>query len=146
VHPGPGNEPQGNQGCPNILILDSESRLGEALALALRQRAQVDWVTRGTAGLLLAEEKRADFFIVHARIPDIFPTDFLRLLRLLRPRVRLAIFGVDRPPEGLLEAKGDVSFHQPVHLKRLLGWIEWCLDQPSSLEAGGRNDIAASSR
>jgi DNA-binding response OmpR family regulator len=146
VHPGPGNESQGKEGCLNILILDSDSRLGEALALALRQRAQVDWVTRGKAGLLLAEEKKADFVIVHAHISDISPTDFLRLLRLLRPRVRFAIFSADRPPEGLLEAKGDVSFPQPVHLKRLLRWIEWCLDQPSSCEAGGRNDIAASSR
>jgi DNA-binding response OmpR family regulator len=145
VRPGPGNEPQGKEGCPNILILDSDSRLGEALALALRQRAQVDWVARGTAGLLLAEEKKADFVIVHAHIPDIPPTDFLRLLRLLRPHVRFAIFGVDQPPEGLLEAKGDVSFPQPVHLRRLLGWIEWCLDQPSS-EARGRNGIAACSR
>lgn len=138
MHRTPEKDTQVKEDRPSILILDHDPRIAEALALALRQRARVVWATRGTAGLLLAAEEKVDFVIAHAHIPDISSSDFLRLLHLLRPHVRIAFLGADRPPEGFQESEGDLSFPQPIQLKRLLDWIEGCLDQSAPPEAGSR--------
>lgn len=134
MEPAPEREAEGKEGCPSILIVDPDLRIAEALALALKQRAQVDWGTRGTAGLLLAAEKRADFVIAGTDLPDISSGDFVRLLRLLRPHVRVGFLGTN-----ILGSKApgaDVYFPHPIQLKRLLDWIEGCLDQSASPEAG----------
>lgn len=40
-----------------ILVVDPDPRVAEALALVLRQRAQVEWATSGMAGLMMAAEQ-----------------------------------------------------------------------------------------
>ena len=136
MRPDPESDTRGDEGRSTILVLDPDSRIAEALALALRQRAQVEWVSRGTAGLLLAAERKTDLVITHAHIPDVPLSEFLRILRLLRPRVRIALLGTDLPLEGFLESPGEVCFPQPIQLKRLVNWIEGWLDERTSSEAG----------
>jgi AraC-like DNA-binding protein len=136
MRPDPESDTRGDEGRSTILVLDPDSRIAEALALALRQRAQVEWVSRGMAGLLLAAERKTDLVITHAHIPDVPLNEFLRILRLLRPRVRVALLGTDLPFEGFLESPGEACFPQPIQLKRLVNWIEGCLDERSSSEAG----------
>jgi AraC-like DNA-binding protein len=136
MHPDPelgsGSEEDGS--C--ILILDPDSRIAEALALALRRRTRVERVTSGMAALLVAGERGVDLVIARGHLPDIPPDDFLKLLRLLRPGVRVALLGTEAPPEGFLEAEPDVYFPEPIQLKYLLAWIADCLDRPSSSAPG----------
>jgi len=130
MHPGPGSNTQSGDDRPRILILDPDPRIAEALALALRRRAQVERVNSGMAALLVAGERKVDLVIAHAHISDISSEDFLRLLRLLQPGIRAAVLGEDLPPERFLGAEADVYFPEPIELKRLLGWVAGCLDQP----------------
>lgn len=136
MHPDPESSTHSQEGRPSILILDPDPRMAEALALALRQRAQVEWVTRGMAALLIAAEREVDLVIARTHLPDISSGDFVRLLRLLRPRVRAALLGTERPSEGFLGPTVDIYFPEPIQLKRLLGWIAGCLDQHTPPEAG----------
>ena len=136
MHPDPEPDTQSEEGGPPILILDPDSRIAEALALALRRRTQVERVTSGMAALLVAGEREVGLVLARGHLPDIPPDDFLRLLRLLRPGVRVALLGTEAPSEGFLEAKPDVYFPEPIQLKYLLAWIADCLDQPSSSAPG----------
>ena len=47
-----------------ILVVDPDPRVAEALALALRQRAQVEWATSGMAGLMMAAEQEVDLAVI----------------------------------------------------------------------------------
>jgi AraC-like DNA-binding protein len=136
MHPQSDGDTRSGEGRPRILILDPDPRIAEALALALRGRAQVEWVTSGMAGLLLAAEREVDLVIAHAHLPDMGPGDFLRLFHLLRPGVSIGLLGTDQLPEGSLGPKVDIYFPEPIQLKRLLRRIADCLDQPAPPEAG----------
>jgi two-component system response regulator YesN len=136
MHPQSDGDTRSGEGRPRILILDPDPRIAEALALALRGRAQVEWATSGMAGLLLAAEREVDLVITHAHLPDMCPADFLRLFHLLRPGVSIGLLGTDQPPEGSLGPKVDIYFPEPIQLKRLLRWIADCLDQPASSSPG----------
>jgi AraC-like DNA-binding protein len=136
MHPDPEFGIRSEEGGPCILILDPDSRIAEALALALRRRTRVERVTGGMAALLVAGERGVDLVIARGHLPDIPPDDFLKLLRLLRPGVRVALLGTEAPSEGFLEAEPDVYFPEPIQLKYLLAWIADCLDRPSSSAPG----------
>jgi AraC-like DNA-binding protein len=136
MHPDPEPDTRSEEGGPRILILDPDPWIAEALTLALRRRTQVERVTGGMAALLLARERGADLVLARGHLPDIPPDTFLRLLRLLRPGVRVALLGTAAPWDGLLKAEPDVYFPEPIQLKYLLAWIADCLDQPSSSALG----------
>jgi AraC-like DNA-binding protein len=136
MHPDSEPDTQSEEGGPPILILDPDSRIAEALALALRRRTQVERVTSGMAALLVAGKREVGLVLARGHLPDISPDDFLRLLRLLRPGIRVALLGTEAPSQGFLEAKPDVYFPEPIQLKYLLAWIADCLDQPSSSAPG----------
>ena len=76
MHPDPEFGTRSEEGGPCILILDPDSRIAEALALALRRRTRVEWVTSGMAALLVAGERGVDLVITRGHLPDIPPDDF----------------------------------------------------------------------
>ena len=136
MHPDSESNARSGEDRPRILILDPDPRIAEALTLALRRRARVERVNSGMAALLVAGERKVDLVIAHAHVSDISSEDFLRLLRLLQPGIRAAVLGEDLPPERFLGAKAEVYFPEPIELKRLLGWVAGCLDQPIPPKAG----------
>jgi len=133
MHLNSGCDTRGEVGRPSNLILDPDSRIAEALALARPQRAEVEWVSTGVAGLLLSTERRVDLPVTHVHLADLACGDLLRLLTLLRPGIRVAILGADPPPKGCLESEGITYLPQPFQLKRLLAWLDGCLDGPPLL-------------
>jgi AraC-like DNA-binding protein len=132
----PEGDARGEGNRRRILILDPDPRIGEALTLALRQRAQVEGAASGLAGLLIAAEREVDLVLVQAHLPDMCSGDFLHLLRLLRPGVPIALFGTDPPQEGSLGSWADVYFPEPLQLKPLLRWIDDRLDRSIPPRAG----------
>ncbi len=108
---------------PFVLVLDPDPRVGEALVLALRQQAQVEWVGTGMAGLRIAAEYPVDLVIAETHLPDMSARDFLRLLRVLQPRLPVALLGAAIRPEDWGRDAADALFPKPFDLKQFLLWI-----------------------
>lgn len=108
---------------PCILVLDPDPRVGEALALALLSRARVEWAAGGVAGLIAFVERKPDLVLVNGQIPDMASGELLRLLRVLRPRVPIALLDKSNPPVRAGEPEPTGSFPMPVELKSCLAWI-----------------------
>jgi AraC-like DNA-binding protein len=125
-----------NGGDRLILILDPDPRIGEALTLALRRRARVERVGAALAGLLIIAERGADLVLAQAHLPDMHSGDLLRLIHQLSPGLPVALVGMDPPPAGSPGPRADAYFPEPFQLKRVLGWIDDCLDRPIT-EKGG---------
>lgn len=118
-------------GRPFILVLDPDPWVGEALVLALGRQAQVQWVGSGMAGLRIAAEFPVDLVIAEAHLPDMSARDFLHLLRVLQPRLPVAMLGAPARTEWGRDA-ADAHFPKPFDLNRFLGWIADCLTQRSA--------------
>lgn len=119
---------------PRLLILDPDPRVGEALGLALRREAEVERVPSGMAGLVAVTERRVDLIVAEARLPDVSSSDLVRLFRLLRPRIPIALMG-EAPPSST-EAGGNVRCFTPFDLKRCVEWIIGCLGQRPAIGTG----------
>jgi DNA-binding response OmpR family regulator len=116
---------------PLVVILDPDPRVGEALVLALRQQAQVEWVDTGMAGLRIAAESPVDLVIAETHLPDMSSRDFVHLLRVLQPHLPVAMLGAPARTEWGRDA-ADAHFPKPFDLNRFLGWIADCLTQRSA--------------
>lgn len=117
---------------PFVLVLDPDPRVGEALVLALRQRALVEWVDTGMAGLRIAAESPVDLVIAETHLPDMSARDFLHLLRVLQPRLPVALLGAATRPEDWGRDVADAHFPKPFDLKQFLVWIADCLAHRSA--------------
>lgn len=117
---------------PLVVILDPDPRVGEALVLALRQQAQVEWVDTGMAGLRIAAESPVDLVIAETHLPDMSVRDFLHLLRVLQPCLPVALLGAVARPEEWGRDAADAHFPKPFDLKQFLVWIADRLIQRSA--------------
>jgi YesN/AraC family two-component response regulator len=122
--------PRDGGGRLSVLILDSDSQLGEALALALRWEARVERAAGGVAGLIALVEQKPDLVIADALLPDVSSGELLHLLRILRPRLPIAILGDLEPQMEMRQDEATILFPKPVDLKRCLAWVHECLNQP----------------
>ena len=114
---------QSGEDRPRVLVLIPDSVTREALALALRREVHVECVESGMAGLVLAAKQEVDLVIAEAQLPDVSPDDLLRLLRILRPRLPIAILGAREGPAQAGEDEADVYFSKPVDLRQVIAWI-----------------------
>ncbi len=108
---------------PRILVLDPDPRIAEALALAMRRQAQVEWVPSGIAGLLLVATQEVDLVIAEAHLPDMSSADLVDFIRSMQPRLPIAILGESphiEPPGG---GEQGLRFLHPVDLRLVLAWI-----------------------
>lgn len=112
---------------PIILVLDPDPGVGEGLVLALRREASVEWVRSGMAGLMIAAEREVEVVITEEDLPDVSVDDLLRLLRLLRPGVSVALLGAMTCPRGTGIEEPDAHFPKPFDLRLLLAWILACI-------------------
>jgi len=103
--------------------------VAEALALAFRRWARVDWVTSGMEGLRLAATQAVALAIVEADISDMPPAGFAHALRLLRPDTPIALLGGPQEAEGTAEGDADAHFSKPIDLAALLAWVAEHLTQ-----------------
>lgn len=126
----PGSESRSSEGRQRILIVDTDPRVPEALALALRGWAAVTWASSGMEGLTLAAKQAVDLAVVAADIPDVPWTGFLRTLRLLRPGLPVALLGQGAEGEEPEEDGADIRFPRPPDLKALVAWIADRLKAP----------------
>jgi AraC-like DNA-binding protein len=110
--------------------VDPETAVSEAVALVLSRRARVLVAATGMGGLMIAADRGVTLVIADGRLPDMSPGDFLRILRLLRPGVPVALLSVDAPSLGSLEPRANAYFPEPIQLKDLLQWIADSLDRP----------------
>ncbi len=117
---------------PTILVVDPDPVVGEGLVLALRQQARVEWVASGLAGLLIAVERAVELVITEEDLPDVVVDDLLRLLRLLRPGVSVALLGARLPSRTTGRQEPDAQFPKPFDLRLLLAWIVDCLAHAST--------------
>ncbi|MBI2001464.1 MAG: response regulator [candidate division NC10 bacterium] len=117
---------------PFVLVLDPDPRVGEALVLALRRQAQVEWVGTGMAGLRIAAESPVNLVIAETHLPDMSARDFLHLLRVLQPRLPVALLGAATRPEEWGRDVADAHFPKPFDLKQFLVWIADCLAHRSA--------------
>ncbi len=109
-----------------VLVLDPDPRVSEALALALRKVAHVEHATRGVAGLIAVAEGPVDAVIAQADLPDIFTGELVRLLRVLRPRVPIAILGERRAPLAWPDYEVEARFSGGFDLRRCVNWVLHC--------------------
>lgn len=123
MDPRPDAGPRDGGGRLSILILDPDSRLGEALALALRWEARVERAASGVAGLIALVERKPDLVIADALLPDVSSDELLHLLRILWPSLPIAILGEPEPQMQTKEDRATFLIPKPVDLKRCLGWI-----------------------
>jgi len=123
---------------PSILVVDPGMAVSEAVALVVSRQAHVLQATTGMGGLMIAAERDVELVITDHQLPDMPSADFLRLLRLLRPGVPVAVLGADAPSLGSLGPAASAYFPEPIQLKPVLDWIAACLDRstPPSTEAG----------
>ncbi len=126
----PEPDSRNRQGYPRILILDPDPMLAEALTLSLQRRAQVDWISTGMAGVMLAAKREVDLAIVEPSLPDMSPADIMGLLRILRPCLPIALMSAEPHMETPGECKADVQFPKPLDLKLVLAWIADRLGEP----------------
>lgn len=135
----PGGDDPNEEGRWRILIVDPDPAVAEAVALALRRWARVEWVTSGMAGLMLAAKEEVELAVIEADIPDMPSTEFLRAVRLLRPSLPIAIFATRRHLEDSEGGEADIRFSKPFELTALLAWITDHLTQgpprPSKVES-----------
>lgn len=130
MHLEPESESRSAEGRQQILIVDSDPTVPEALALALRGWAAVTWVTSGMEGLSLAAKQAVDVAVVAADVPDVPWTGFLCTLRLLRPGLPVALLGRGAEGEEPEEGGADIRFSRPLDLKALVAWIADRLNPP----------------
>lgn len=120
-----------------ILVLDPDPRISEALSLALRKVARVERASRGMAGLIATAESRVDVVIAQADLPDVFTGELVRLLRLLRPLLPVAILGERRAPLAYPDDEVEVRFPARFDLRRCVNWVMDCIARPSVTGASG---------
>ena len=108
---------------PCILVLDPDPQVAEALGLALRSRARVEWAAGALAGLIAFVETKPDLVIVDGQLPDVASGELLRLLRILRPCLPIALLDEPNPPARAGEPDAPGLLPKPVDLKRCLAWI-----------------------
>ena len=134
--PRPDASPRNGERRLCILVLDPDPRVGEALASALRWEAQVEWAAGGVAGLITFVERKPDLVIADALLPDVSSGDLLRLLRILRPLLPIAILGEPDLRMETRRAEASTRFPKPLDLLRCLAWIHECLDQRPTYRPG----------
>lgn len=120
---GPDNGSRKAEDRPLVLVLDPDPRVGEALILALRRQAQVEWVGTGMAALRIAAESPVDLVIAETNLPDMSARDFLHLLRVLQPRPPVALLGTAIRLEEWGRERADAHFPKPFDLRLFLVWI-----------------------
>ncbi len=118
-----------------VLVLDPDPRVSEALSLALRKVARVERATRGMSGLIATAESRVDMVIAQADLPDVFTGELVRLLRVLRPLLPIAILGERRAPLAWPDDDVEERFPARFDLRRCVNWVMDCIARPSVVGA-----------
>jgi len=143
MRPGSENDCPYRPTSPAILVVDPETAVSEAVALAVNRQAQILRADTGMGGLMIAAERAVVLVIAGGHLPDMSPGDFLRILGLLRPGVPVALLGVEAPSRGSLEPRANAYFPEPIQLKGLLRWIADSLDRPTPPRLKPGSGVAA---
>ncbi len=106
-----------------VLVMDPDSTLAQALAVALRGTAQVEWVVSGMAGLMLAANQEVDVVIANASLPHVSSAHLPGILRALRPGLPIAIMGAGSHGLASENDRMDLRLPKPLDLKAILAWI-----------------------
>ncbi len=128
---------------PRVLVLDSDPRISEALSLALRRVARVERAARGMAGLILTAEEQVNVVIAQADLPDVFTSELVRLLRVLRPHLPIAVLGERQAPLAWPDEELVERFPSAFDLRRCVSWITRCIARPPGLERNEMGPCAA---
>ncbi|HSB70715.1 MAG TPA: DNA-binding response regulator [Candidatus Methylomirabilis sp.] len=123
MNPAPDPSHRSGEYRPCVLVLDSDRRVAEALGLAIRSRARVEWAAGGVSGLIAFVERKPDLVLVDGQLPDVASGELLRLLRILRPCLPIALLSEPKPTGGAGEPEEPGLLPKPVDLKRCLAWI-----------------------
>ena len=110
---------------PLVLVVDPNSGVGEALALAvaLKTRAHVERVAGGVEAVTIVARRSVDLVIAAAHLPDVSLGVLMYLLRRLQPDLPIAILGETPHPMEMGRQRADGHFSKPFELKPFLGWV-----------------------